>query len=429
MINLGLSNSDELKLFSALTDSHAIRITILILDKDEKVVDRLTGENSRLVDGSIQIDSGADVTRSCSLTLFDPDQKLQFDGTSPAEGTLFADRMVGVLYGVWVASLGRYVDIPVFSGPLVSFHRQGALVNVEALGKESLALAPHYPFKTFNIPKGTKLDDAIRKVMDSIGETKYLLPSIETRMPVDRAVLQDSELWKVITESSDGIVKKKRRVKSHGKTQTVIDKKREPVPSILNYSKVPSFAFYNGAGQLVVRSTNTSSVFNFQEGIHLIDRPDFQYDVSYFRNHVVVRGSETKGRRKNKQGQRVEFTTPAPIAAISLPGTHPLAPKNIGRNGTGRYLIELVDAPSLKKKADVIDRANQVLKNVSTEGLSVSFNCLPIPMLEEGDMVTIYTETAKIDFRIGQMTIPLTASSPMSVGMNTKVTDIKGRNR
>jgi hypothetical protein len=55
------------------------------------------------------------------------------------------------------------------------------------------------------------------------------------------------------------------------------------------------------------------------------------------------------------------------------------------------------------------------------ESVSVSFECLPVPFLEEGDMVAIQTPDYRLSFRLVQYTIPLAAADSMSVGFLKRV--------
>lgn len=100
MIHLPLTASWKERLLSALRNSHQIRIEVQILDRDEKVIGSLTLPASKIIDGEVQVDSTADVSRSLRLHLLDDNHKLHFDADSPAEGALFGDRFIRVWYQV-----------------------------------------------------------------------------------------------------------------------------------------------------------------------------------------------------------------------------------------------------------------------------------------------------------------------------------------
>lgn len=82
-----------------------MRVEIQVLNRDEEVIRSLTVPASKILDGEVQIDATADVTRSLNLTLHDPNHRLHFDAESPADGALFADRFIRVYYQVPLPTL------------------------------------------------------------------------------------------------------------------------------------------------------------------------------------------------------------------------------------------------------------------------------------------------------------------------------------
>lgn len=388
MIDLPLTSAQESLFLETLLDSHRIRIQVNVHDRNEKIIASLTAPASKLIGGSIQVDADADISRSLNLQLTDPTFSLTFDANSPAAGALYADRFVSVRYEVYVPTLD-WVSVPVFMGPLTKFERQGATVGIEALGKESLALAPAYATKPYPIPKGTRVDNAIKKVMNRIGESSYDIPSLPQRLPSTRSVTPDSEPWKVIRGGEQ-------------------DAKGRLIPGIITHTRSNYQVFYNGRGELSVRKVNKSSIFTFSES-SIITQPVLSYDLGEFRNNVVVTGAKPKG------GQR------AIRASESLQASSPLSPTALGRNGKPRYMTEFIDAPNLKTKTQVRARARRVLNAKSTQGVEASFDALPIPHLEEGDLITVQTDEFTVDFPLKRFTLPLVPNSPMSIGTNRRV--------
>lgn len=407
MLQLGLSADERAALMRTLTSSHRMRVTVGVLDRNERPIASLTAPASRVLDGSVEVDANADITRSLGLTLFDPTRALQFDAASPARGALHAERMLRVSRGAYVRELGRWVDMPAFTGPLTLFERAGAEVRIEGLGKEALGLDPHFARQGYTIRKGRRVDDAIRDVMNRLGERRYSIPKIKKRLPKPRAVEPDDEPWDVVKFGWEAEVR--RRV-GKGKRR-----RRERVT--VEYNGLvslagPFTAFYDANGRLVVRRRNVNPVHVFREGEggHLLGDPVPTFDVLAAVNTVVVIGATvTKGKKPNRR--QVEMR-----GSATLPASHPLSPQSLGRNGRPRYMTEFLQVDNLKTRAACRARAARVLKERSRDGLSLAFESLPVPMIEEGDTVRVVTAGYSLDFRLSTFTIPLSSDAPMRVG-------------
>src|SRR5688500_18157631 len=134
MIDLGLTRAEYRSYVDALRDNHRIRLDVQLLDQDEEPIDNLQAPISRVLEGEIQFDTSADVTRSLSMTILDENRQLKFEPNSPAHGVLYADRFLAVRYEVYVGDLEDWISCPVFWGPLSGFSRSGPQVTIEAQG-------------------------------------------------------------------------------------------------------------------------------------------------------------------------------------------------------------------------------------------------------------------------------------------------------
>lgn len=394
MLNLNLTASERDALLETLESSHAMRIDVAIRDRDEKEVASLTEEGNRVISGSVQVDATADVSRSLNLTLLDPRHELRFDNTNPAKGALYADNFISVKYEVYVESLERWISIPVFWGVLTKFDRTGATVSVEAQGKESLLLAPHLATNAYTLRKGTKLQDAIKAVAARKGEHRFSIPHMKhggnfEKLHKHISVLPEREPWHVIVGGD---------VDANGKKK----------PGLLSFSKTQRIAFYNGEGKLCIKNANQSPAFVFDKAT-LISPPTLSYDTLSFINTVVVKGGKAKGAQNHARGR------------ASLPASNPISPYALRRNGKNRYLTQIFEFDGLKSDQACKDRAERILKSKANEGVSASFDCLPIPMLEEGDKVTLKTPEYSVTFPLTNFTIPLTSDAPMAINTNKRV--------
>jgi hypothetical protein len=389
----GITATQEDRLIAQLAASHTIRITIDVFDRDETPIKTI---QPQLLGGSVTVDASQDVSRSLNLELLDPEHKLQFDSTNPAEGALYADNFIGVKYGVFVEDGLGWVDIPVFFGPMTSFKRDGDVVIVEAQGKESLGLEPHSAVYSYALRKGMLVRSAIQNVMGRVGETKFRLGMIAGKLAKGRAVVPGEQPWRVcVGGDTDGAGGKK--------------------PSLMSKATGNFYLFYDGRGYLTAKRKNATSVFTFKHTRHVLTEPSYEYDVLSFRNHAEVRGGVSK---KTKKRVRGEYT---------LPASHPLSPSSLQRNGKGRFLTIFHEADNLKTAAACRVKARRLVEATAFQGVSAQFEALPIPMLEENDTITLDMGTYTLTFQLKSFTIPLTAENTMSVGYTKRAQLPRGR--
>ena len=382
MIDLPLSKKDRELYEKTLTRSHRMRTRLELFNRNEEPIGAVGG---RITGGSVQVSATTDVSRSLSVDLIDPRRTSRFEPDSPGDAALFADQFIGVEYGVLVPELERWVNVPIFMGPVTLFERRGAQVRVEAQGKERLMLAPHYAGKGYMIRKRTRVDAAIRQVAARTGEERFALPDLPAKLNRSRAVSSKSEPWKVIRGGEET---------SKGKL----------IPGVLARSGSDLEPYYDGRGRLTVRRKQSSPVFTFRTGDHghVIDQPQITYDLETFRNVVMVAG----GKRKKRK---------AAGARVTLPPNHPGSPQSLARNGDPRFIIEFIDRDGLRTdKACRKFRAKE-LGRLSREFVSASFNSLPVPHLEEDDQVALRTSDGLLTFPLESFVIPLTGGDSMSV--------------
>jgi hypothetical protein len=243
VIDLDLTYSERRAYEIALTQSHPMRVIVRILDQDEKEVGSLTAPESDILDGSVAVDVGADVTRQLQLSILDERGKLLWDRHNPSDTALYLDKFIAVERGDWVEELNRWVDVPVFWGPLTLFEREHPIVRIEALGKEVLLQPPHAPFKTLTIKKGTKITDAIKKMARPMGERRFDLPDLDDRkLKEELSVGRHANVWQRATKLAKSIDRQ---------------------------------LFYDGRGRLRMRRHPEESVFTFKQEVRRTRDEDF----------------------------------------------------------------------------------------------------------------------------------------------------------
>ena len=386
VFRLGLSAADQAAYYAALQTSHPIRVSVSILDRNEKHEGSLSFPMSQVLGGQVDVDGKAEVTRSVSLTALDPNRVLQFDSSKIADGAVYADSMLAVSYDVWVASIGRWVECPVFRGPLSRFDRNGAEITLEAMGKESLALAPHFSVNAYTIKAGTWRGNAIREIMGRKGEQRFRLQAPGKKLARSISLVPNSEPWRAITGGAGfgkGI---------HGGANHV---------------------FYDGDGYLVLRRLVDSPVWVLSDE-WLLDEPKTSFDMSAVRNWIRVLGAPPKGARR------------APQATVQLVPADPLSPQSLGRNGKPRYLAEFVEDEQVTSIREAVDVGERLLRQRRKQAVSVQVEALPLPFLEPGDVLRL---DDGLSFELNQFTIPLVHSSSMSLGFTKRVSVARSKRK
>lgn len=385
---------------AALTEPHTVRVRVSVLDLDGEHLDHL---DAKLVDGQVNVDADAEVIRSASLTLFDPDHALHLDSDSPSDGALFLDRMLRVTYGVWVADLGdgSWVDVPVFTGPIVKLDRDVDVINVECHDKSVLAQGQCW--RPLTIRRGTRKVAAIRTILaERAGETRFDLPDLPGRLDAPLSLGRLSTPWSRARRIARGLDRQ---------------------------------LFYTAAGICRLRRWPGNVTWTFGARA-VLTPPQLGYSTEDVRNVVWVRGGKPKGVRKRFDPIPDDPDTPKDesvsvdeqvddvpdvMAEVVAPRSHPLSPWRLGRNGVPRFLVHVLENDHIRTREDARRRAKRRLDDLLEEALDVSFDSMPVPHLEPGDRVRVSTGDWSMAFRLRQFSLPLVVGSPMSVGYHARV--------
>ena len=369
MIPLGLSASEQVQFHKGLVDSHAIRVGVRVLDLDHNVMSVVRG---RVLSGQVDVDVSGDVERTASLTILDQDGALNLDAPDARAGGAFMDRMVAITYGVWSVYLPRWVDVPVFVGPITSMSRDGAVVTLGAQGKESLLLGPCSYNYTY--PKGAYKTGIITDLLARNGEQFMDVPqwNTKTTKPVTLAPL--TTVWPLV----------KSVARSWGEGNMT----------------------YDGRGYARLHRYNRSSIWTFHRGRggSLTSEPKLTYNMENVRNLVVVTGATPSGAKR-------------PVQAVAhAQASHPLSSTNLGRGGAKRYLREDVQDDTITTTAQAQTLANNLLAGYLQAGVTLDFEAMVIPHLEPNDVVTVVGSSWTFPMTMHRYTIPLTHDGNMSVG-------------
>ncbi len=378
MLSLGLSYAEHVEYLETLASPHHIKVTVQILNNQHEVVSTVT---NILMDGQVDAktvlveDDSVDVSRTCQLTFLDPSRTMTFDSDSPADGAIYLDRMIRVIYSVRCPS--RWVDVPVFTGPVTKCDRDGDMVNVEAQGKERYGLRTAAATATY---KG-RTTTAIKELLEDYGET-----SKRWDVPVST-----HRLVKTITVSGDS----KRWVKAW-KAAVALNR----------------ILYYDGRGvaHAVPAPTEPSTVIRSGNGGLLMSDPQISFDTEDMKNRVVVIGGRPAGASK------------AVSAVVNAPASHPLSPTRIGLGSKPGYERLLEKNSNIRTRAKAKARANKLLKKYLRQQVDVAATCLPIPHLEPWDIATVKTSRFNMDVTVREFSLPLRATALMTFGYQKKLT-------
>lgn len=367
MINLGLDAARMQVLTERLRSPHWMSTQVHVLDMNQNFVSDIT---NRLLDGSVDIDANGSITRSAKLEMLDLDNSLYFSMYDPASGSHYYKQMVRVWYGV--GALGPDPDwmyIPVFTGPVTSLSRDGAMVSMSAMGKE--VLAQDGVWTPWQWPTGWgKRDVIVNGLALHVGEMWYDTDAVGGVLGAPLAVAAGDDLWAKFWNLADGM---------------------------------GCQLFYNGWGNLRLRTRPLNPIFTFTDE-WITEKPEITYDSDNLVNAVRVEGGVPQG-----------FVN-SYVVSVAAPPSHPLSPVALGRAGVPRFLPEFISDDSLLTQDEVISTAQNTLADRLLSNISANFTSFTVPFLEEGDVVCVNGSGYFGYVRTDKLSIPLVRDAEMSFG-------------
>jgi hypothetical protein len=378
MLALGLSSARYKEFRATLCRSHEMKVTCLILTPEHQVVRTIT---ESLEDGQVDVTTpkrdgdSVEISRTASLVFFDPFGRLALDDTTPTDNAFYLNRMIRVIYSVR-CSFG-WVDVPVFTGPIVDLERDAEYVSVECQGKEVWALGSSV---RTGVLKGTRFQ-VTRSLLERAGETRRRIdiPSGGSKTSVTLA--RDSKLW----------------IKAW-KLQAAADR----------------VLFYDGRGVAKARRKPSKPALTLRlgDGQLLLSQPRISYEV----DDSIINYARVTGRKPSKGKKR-------PVAVVTAPASHPLSPKKLGRNGQPLHLTgdgqSLVNNPDIKTDAGCYQVGKRMIEDSLMQHVVADIETFPIPDLEPWDVLQVNTSDVSVRIRANQFTLPLVQrgdGEAMSIG-------------
>lgn len=368
MISLGLSAGDQSAFEADLLEDHRAGVLVQALDMDHNVVGEASGS---ILSGQVDVDVTGDVSRSCSLEIRDPDHALNLDsGTGPAEAGSYADRMVQVHYRVHSKTLGRWVNVPVFTGPITTLKRSEDTLSLTAQGKESFLQSGQNRWWSF--PAGTLKTNAIKQVLADSGEQFSEITRWSDKLTTPTTITSSDAPWPVLKQLANSLASRSRG--------------SDPV------------LFYNGVGYVRLRSFAAPSQWTFRRGVDFTTEPDLSFDLSAIRNIVAAHGA------KGTSG------------SARLAASDPMSAQSLARNNVPRWLLEVISNDGWKSNSACAAAAKKRLDQLKSASVQIDLETVCIPHLEERDVVTVDNGTWSWRMQLQKFSIPLDGSSTMQIG-------------
>lgn len=357
---LDLTHDEWRAYIRALSRTHRRRITLEVLDLDG---DPITTMAPMILDGQLVVDATASddqPTRILTISFLDPKQRIGFEPDSVTDTPLHRRRMLRVTHAIRVPEINRWVGCRIFTGPIWDFDRDGATVNIVAHGKERQSLGNIWTQLSF--PAKTRKTTIIRRLLAATGETRFAIPDAKTTSPKRFTVLRMDQPW----------VKARHLAKS-------MDRR----------------LFYDGRGVATLRAHSNRPVFTIGRAFQLSDvRLDRNPDGIF--NIFLFTGGKPKGQKKKVQSK-----------AWVLPKWHDLSPWQLRRNQVPQRLVRHEENDQVKTAAEANRRAKRLRDDAARTTVDCSIDTLPIPFLDEGDLVRVPTNRGVFLLRADKWTLPL----------------------
>lgn len=376
---LGLTDGQYRRYIELLFSPHDFEIHVDVLDMEENHV---TSATKRFIDGQADLQRGAAIKRTATLSFRDPNHSLHLDSDSVFDGAVFADRMIRVRHVVDLPGFGEVHATP-FIGPINRVSRSGDILTVEGQDKTVLAIEG-VPHKT--VKKGRNAVEAIREIMaDCTGERRFRFPKNHKA----RLARSYSVGWK--TEASPWRV-----------CQKIAD-------------QIGMQLVYACDGALLLRNRPTKPLLKVTENTALTGPPTSDYDMTTVRNWIRFTGEVNKKKHID-------------VGAVAHPKAgHRLSAQSLGRNGVPRYLPETIDDSGVRKHKVAKARAERRLKEKLPMGVTASAPIVPVFHMDYGDPILVRSDRGDLVMPLVEGVIPFGLAGDAEIGALKTVSNPKRR--
>lgn len=356
------------------------KIKVELLNFNFETINSLEGKT---ISGSINVDSTADIRRTCNLGLIatNIDNNMVTSG-----GEIWIDKFIKVYQGIDNprnnnTTVWWNMGIFLINNPNTVYNATDHTITFEGLdlmAKLTGRRNGQLPAVATLVPAGSKIADVVKKTITQLGGfQKYIIQDEGLEVPYDIKMDVGSTIYELLVKLRD----------LYSNWEMFFD-----VDGVFHWQKIPS-------------GETEPIVVNFDElSQPLVISDSIDIDFENVKNHIIVWG------RLLDNGQQV-------TAEIS--DTNSDSPFNVDKIGEINYII---DDESIYNNKLAVDRAKYELYLHARLNDAISLEVVPIPWLNDVNIKINYTNE-KIGIK-GEYLIQ-TLSIPLDIGSNMTITASK----
>jgi hypothetical protein len=400
-----LSRGDQAIYNTAITHTHERRIRVHVQTLDGDPVTSLTPWIAP--GGQVAHDVTNDAsTAILTMQFADPTRSINFEPDTGGQ-SLHRKYLIQVVDSRRIVDpdndVNDWIDTDVHTGPVWDFDRQGGLCSLTAHGIDRLAMGTvRHPMWWGRHRQKT---DVIRELLGAAGADHLGgIPDLPATTGHRVTAGFSYEHHKVHHPAEHGHKAHNTRVTTRKpRTDTYIELADQIADSMNRH------LLRHTAGRFILRRHPLHPALHVHR--HLVAEPDVQRPGVDAPNLWILVGDNPKGPKPQVRAQ------------LGLPEWHPLSAESLAWNGKPYVVEERIENPHVKRAAE----ARAIVRRHRDRGMrfvtDYEFDMLPVPWLQEYDIVRVHTELATFDMPLRQWSYPLGTPStsggtgaPMHVG-------------
>lgn len=453
MYRLSLTNAERNAFDAALKSAQRkLRFTATLYRKDGTPL----GKRLDIIDGEVIVDCSDPLnqpTRTAHITVSDPYERLSVDAVHPEDGGVWFSKRLGIEWGIWVESLQRYIDVPVFFGPFFRINRTGINVEIDASSEDAEHLDPHLFRRSISVRKHTKIDRAVRAILIERGvkDKEMNFMTTHRRLNRDRTwrigqvpwkmaqrlvdLLDDAQLfvegdgkyrlrripddpvWRFLDGENGVTVDASESFSRESLWNLVVVRGEKTIKVQKETETETTAAAASGADRIVVKNNKNisgDSTIIIGTGANAQTRKVSSVNgntILFTQNPLdkaVAKGTKVITKFKEDKRKRI-------IGKAQLADSHPLSAASLSPSGL-RPAMKVKDRRGIKSRKKAEEKAESIIRQKKF-GIEqeVSFSALTIPHLQELDPIRLDFRGVEKSFRMRKWTIPLTLDGTMEV--------------
>lgn len=351
-----------------LSRTHRRQIEVEVTTLNGRTVAHLTPEVGQ---GQVLVDAEAedDVTSRILEATFVQKRRMLFEPESSSDMPFHRQYAIRVMDCRFITELDRWVECPLFYGPMWDFDRTGAEVRLVGHGWERQAYCVKWNPKTYR--KGTKKTDIIKELLAECGFLELGgIPDLPATLPEPMTMTKSDLIWPACRKLA-------RSMDRH--------------------------LFFNAAGRPRLRRIPDSTAFIFDER-HLMAEPIVDREARTTPNVFQVIGVKPKGAKRRVRDIR------------ELDPTHPDSKEELALNDKPYRVLLTERNDAIKTQAEAEARAKRLRDQSERGNTDTQVDVLPFPHFEELDLAAVRGHVGAERIRLKRFTVPFSLDpSPLSI--------------